>query len=770
MRDFIKKLFSDKSEETPRKSKGKLLILLAVFALAFLILAGRLMWLQLFKGKEYAEKAYKQQQAGRTLDPVRGKIYDSNGNILATSLTASKVSVNSNYINTLAENGKINLYETRGKIATKLSETLGVSYNDVMTALEKKSSYAVVATKIDTEKGKEIAKWTKDNIPGAIYVDNTFIRYYPNGNLGSHVLGFTGTDDQGLVCGVEVALNDYLTGTPGRVIADIDTSGNELPYDQVRRIDAVNGYNAILTIDINIQSIAERKLREAVVSYGVEEGACCIIMDPKTCDVLAMASYPVFDPNDPYGYPVDANLAIPIEEWQGNSEVGVEILNATVWRNKALTDTYEPGSTFKALVTTMLLDEATVTKETKVTDDALSLAGWTIRCWADNDDTEEDESHGEETFEEAVINSCNPVFAKMALKLGLERFYRYVEAFGFRNKTGIMLSGEASSIIHPQPTTIDLAVAAFGQRFQVSAIQMATAYCALANGGTLCTPRIVKYLTDENGNVVKSFETEVLRRVVSEDTCKETLGILQKVVDEGTGSNAYIPGYRIAGKTGTSETTDTAETGRYVVSFAGIAPAEDPEIVVLVVLDHPTVGSIGGGAIAAPVAGEIIEEVLTYKGIEKKYTQDDFKRLTMDYYVPDYTQQTVQEVLAKMGSTFKGKVIGDDTSLTATVIAQYPPAQTPVTRGSVIFLYTSENAEHAKVIVPDLTGLTIDESFNLLNSMDLNMTGHRIGKVVWQDIPAGTEVEVGTAVNLAIRNTDMETSENAGAEENGEGT
>jgi len=487
------------------------------------------------------------------------------------------------------------------------------------------------------------------------------------------------------------------------------------------------------------------------VKYNVLEGGSVTVMNAKNADVLAMVSYPDFNLNDPYAKPA----GVEKEDWIGNASEDVQILSTTVWRNKALTDTYEPGSTFKTITAAIGLEENKISPGTMVSDSPLELSGWTIHCWKTNGD------HGTETFAEAIKNSCNPVLAKLSLDIGLSTYYSYVDAFGFNDRTGIAIAGEAASIIHDNPSEIDMAVMAFGQRFQITPIQLATAYCALANGGTLYQPRIVKELRDSDGITVKTYDSVAVRQVVSEETCSEIMEILEAVVASGTGSNAYVSGYRVAGKTGTSETTETETTGRYIASFIGVAPADDPEIVVLVMLDHPDLESgASGGRQAAPVAGEIIEKTLDYMGVARRYTDLDKQAMMVKNYVPNITGLTVTEALRELKyAGLAGNVIdlpedGDKDSLT--VVAQSPAGGEYITDGSTVVLYVNAETEHQLVRVPDLTGYTLDEAYSTLNQMGLNMSAGSIGNVISQNIPGGTMVERGTVLVLDMENSNTE--------------
>ena len=609
----------------------------------------RIAWIQFVRGEEYQKRAYLQQNNGRIIPANRGTIFDRNGNILAISVNARQVSVNQQTIIKEGEaRGDVKAYQEL--VARALADILDLNYETVLEKVQSVGRYKEIARKIDVEVGEQVEGWIKKNKIKGVHVDEDVRRYYQT--TPCYILGFTGRDDQGLVCGVEVALDKMLAGKAGRIVTEVDAKGVELPFDAERRIEPVNGYNATLTIDITIQYMVEQALQKAVIDQGVIGGAAGIVMNPNNGDILAMASWPNFNLNDPYACPPDMDPS----SWTGNSSESVQILSTTVWRNKALTDTYEPGSTFKAITSAAVLEEGIANPSTIVNDAPLKLSGWTIRCWRKTYD------HGNETFLEAIKNSCNPVFAKLSLKLGIKKFYSYLDAFGFTRKTGLGLTGEADSIIHKDPKEIDMAVAAFGQRLQITPIQLITAYSAIANGGNLLTPRIVKELTDEHGNVVMRYDTKVVRQVLSKETANTLLSMLEETVASGGGSNAYVTGYRVAGKTGTSQTPETDTTGRYVASFCGIAPADNPQIVILIVLDHPTVGVTSGGRQAAPVARELIEKILEYMEVERRYTELDKDKMLVKYKVPDLSELTLSEAIDELKkNNLSYRIVGDYT-------------------------------------------------------------------------------------------------------------
>ena len=577
--------------------KRRLMAVLILFSALFIAILGRTAYVQLIQGPQIQGKAYFQQNAVKSISPSRGNIYDRNGSTLAISMPAENVVANPKDI--AKAKGDVN------QIAQKLEGVLGVSKDEIVKKLSNDSYFETIKSKVDKSVADNVRDLIKTNNIKGIYLVEDTKRFYPNDNLAAHVIGFTNSDGHGLQ-GIEKTMENYLKGTPGEVLSEVDAGGRLSPIEDAKKIDVQNGLNVVLTIDETIQSIASKALEEAITKNNVIGGGVAIVMDPQNGDVLAMVSYPDFNLNDPYKAPVSPD--IDPKTWNGTSQKGVEVLNSTVWRNKAVSNTYEPGSTFKALPAAAALEEGTVTPDTLIDDSPVHIDTWTINSFIGYN------YRGKIPFRDGVYESSNPVFVRVAQGLGINRFYQYARAFGLNDRTNIDLPGEQNSIFQKNPKEIDLAANAFGQRFNITPIQLATAYTAIANGGKLMKPRLVKELTDSEGTVVKTFEPEVTRNVISKQTSDTLKQILEGVVAEGSGKAAYVKGYRIAGKTGTSETT-TSDV--YVASFAGLAPVDRPAINVLVTLFNPRGESYFGGAVAAPVAGKIIEDTLTYLGVPR---------------------------------------------------------------------------------------------------------------------------------------------------------
>ncbi|MBE7056936.1 MAG: PASTA domain-containing protein [Ruminococcaceae bacterium] len=731
--------------KTSPKVKTRIVILCLIVSALLVALLVRVAWIQFIRGEEYTKLAYEQQNSGRTIPATRGTIKDSEGNVLAISVSARQVSVNQTMIKTQGEKlGDVEAYQK--KIADKLAEILELDSEEVLAKIQTTGRYREIARKVEVDVANKIEAWKDEEKIKGVYIDEDIKRYYPNNELAAHILGFTGRDDQGLVCGVEVALDSYLAGTPGRVIAAVDSLGNELPYAEETRVEPQNGNNVELNININIQAICEEVLQETAAKWNVTEGCAAIVMDPNEGKILAMASNPSFDLNNPYACPEGMDPTL----WTGHTAENVEVLNSTVWRNKCLTDTYEPGSTFKAITGSIGVEYGIVNKDSMVDDGDLFLADWQIGCWKDG-------GHGIVTFASAVKNSCNGVFARLALDIGNDIFYKGLENFGFYQKTGVLLAGEANSIIHTNPTEIDRAVAGFGQRIQVTPMQMIRAYCAIANGGYLLTPQLVNEVTDQDGNVVIRYEKEVERQVISEATAKEMLAMLEGVVTTGTGHNAYVAGYRVAGKTGTSETIETDATDRFVASFCGIAPVDDPQIVVLVMIDHPDqrIATASGGRMAAPAAAEIIERSLEYLGVERRYTEEEKSNFLLQSQVPDLAGKNVAEAIWALESRgLQGKIIGEysgEDAYKTKVVGQMPAPHIILNRNSEVVVYVGEEPETRPTVkVPDLVGCSLADAYVILGEKGLGMIAKQSGTVISQSIASGTDVELGTVITLEL--------------------
>lgn len=574
-------------------AKKRLIFVLAGFTLLVLLLAVKLFFLQIVEGKKYENMAVQQAFQNRIISPKRGLILDRNYEELAVNVPVETIYMNPNIVRESVSD--------LNKAAGEMADILSIDKNSLLAKLNKSNQYEVIIKKADKTLSDKFKDWIKASEVNGIYFTQEDKRYYPNQRLASQLIGFTGTDNQGLA-GIELSMEKYLLGQPGVVSGYADASGQVLLENKGKGINVQDGLNVVLTIDSDLQSYVEKVLQEAVDVNKVVNGGVAIAMDPRNGQILAMATKPDFDPNKPFEVPLNSETETGTKP---QDEAKAQEAAEKLWINKAVSFTYEPGSTFKSVTATASLEEGIIAPESEVVDEPVKVSGWTINSMKPG-------GHGKETFVQSVYNSDNPVFVKLSIALGIDRFYSYVKAFGFKNKTGIELPGEAIGIFQPKPEVIDMATASFGQSFQITPIQMITAYTAIENGGQLLKPQIVKELTDSKGNVVKLFGTQVVRNAISGQTSDTFRNILEGVVSEGTGKEAYLEGYRIAGKTGTSETIVNGKRSDevYIASFMGFAPADDPKISVLVILDHPAGDSYYGGKVAAPVAAQIIKYAL----------------------------------------------------------------------------------------------------------------------------------------------------------------
>ncbi len=508
----------------------------------------------------------------------------------------------------------------------------------------------------------------------------------------------------------------------------MDGLGREIPFSDNIEIAPADGKDIYLTIDKNIQLLTQEALRIAVDEYKALEGGTIIVMEPDTGKILAMASYPEFDANEPYGGRDDI------------SNEDVDKLQQFVWRNKAISDTYEPGSTFKVITAAAVLEEGIYSVDDIIEAGPVTVEGWQINHWM------EDPGHSE-TFRDAMYMSSNPVFVRAAQKLGINRFYEYVKKFGFMDITGISLPGEGNSIFREKPSELDMAVNSFGQRFQITPIQLISAYCAIANGGYLVKPYIVDRIVDPDNRISFESSANIYRQVISKETSDTLKEMLEGTVTYGTGKNAYVKGYRVAGKTGTSETLQTEE-GRYIASFAGFAPVDSPKVAILVIIDHPSIEHHGGGFVAAPVAGELLEDILVYLRVEKEYTEFDMEIISKETVIPDITgmePEKAEELLRSQRINYH--MVG---SIGESVVRQLPNPGEVVSQNPVVILFESEK-ENRIVEVPDLKGFTADEALYRLKSMNLNVIYKGSGEVISQSPDKGDMVEPGSIIEIELR-------------------
>lgn len=686
------------------------LLYLAAFALVALI--GRLAWIQFLRGGELQSKALELRTRDIPVEAKRGNIYDRHGQLLVTSVSADSLYA----IPYLISDPQ--------KVAAKLAPILEIDTEHLLQILTRKSCFEWVARRLTPS---TVEKVKKLNLPGLFFVEES-IRHYPLPTLASHVLGFTGVDNQGLT-GVEKVFDSQLRGVSGRIVVEQDATGRDVPGAIHRYIPPRPGNNLVLTLDKTIQQFVERELDKIVAKYDPKL-AVIILMDPRTGEILAMGNRPSFD--------LTNWMTAPQHVWDRNP---------AIWYN------YEPGSTFKIFTMAAALSEGVTRPSDRFYDPGyIKVADRYIRCWADG-------GHGSQTFEEVVMNSCNPGFIEVGLRLGKEKFYTYIKDFGFGSSTGIDLPGEASGILidEKKVTNLNLATMSIGQSIAVTPIQLLTAACAVANGGVLMRPQLVKEIRDPSGEVIASFQPQPLRRVLSPEKARQVADLLCAVVLKGTGRNAFIEGYRVAGKTGTAQVVGEGGgyvSGKYVASFVGFAPADNPRICALVMVAEPKGGIYYGSQVAAPVFREVVGDTLHYlrvpeaPGLEKPPNPFIYEEPAAKVRVPNvinYPLDTARKMLQESGLTVvvqgEGRV----------VLGQTPAAGTEVLRGTAVVLDLEEpgvKPHEQAVTVPNLAGLTVTEAAEILAGMGLGLEAVGVGQAVEQQPKPGTKVPRGSSIRV----------------------
>ena len=714
-------------------SKKKIIVVLMILAVGLLYVLGFLVYRQFVQGAELQRMAIEQQTRESTVSSNRGVIYDRNGKVLAQNSSVVTITASPKDVKNA---GKID------ETAQTLADLLGLDKDELSQKLNQDTEHVVIKKKVDVETA---AKVREQELKGVFFVDDTK-RFYPYGSLAAHVVGFTGTDNQGL-SGVEMVYEKYLKGLPGRIISNRNDSP-DMQYEKYEGSEG--GYNVVLTIDEVIQHFVESELEQACKDHDVRNGAACIIMNAKNGDILAMATYPSFDLNDPFTVS-DPTVKQQIDALSGDDKTKKynEEINKQ-WRNKAVVDSYEPGSTFKSITASMALEEGVVSlNEVFHCGGYLKVADTKINCW-------KTVGHGSITFVQGVEGSCNPVFMTIGARVGAKNFYKYYKAFGFSETTGFDLPGEASGSFHDMSrfNEVELATSSFGQTFTVTPLQLVTAYSAITNNGRMVRPHIAKQIIDNDGNVVESFDTHIIRQVISEETSQTMRNILEGVVSRGAGKNAYIKGYRVAGKTGTSEKIPR-NNGKYIASFVGFAPSNDPEIIGLVMLDEPMGDSHMGGATAAPTFKNIFDNVLRYMNIEPQYTEEELA--TLENTVPNVEGMSKADAINKFsGSNLRYNIVGKG----STVVSQVPKGGSSLPDGSTVVLYTEEQGS-TQVSVPNVIGMTASAANVALTNAGLNLkqvnenNSERGTATVNKQTPeAGTMVEKGSVVSVQFSYSD----------------
>lgn len=743
------------------------LFLLSVCGIAaFIVLAAKLYDIQIVHHDEYEAAAIAQQVRETTVSAARGTLYDRNGRILAISAGVDTIYISPAEI----ERG----HEDAEAIAKGLSEILGVDYETILKrAQNTKSWYEVVARKVEPEVSEKVREFKAEGGYSGIKIEADTKRYYPNGSLASHVIGFVGLENKGLG-GIEARYDSLLSGKNGYVMRSTTAAGTDMLYSSYEDyVDAEDGQSLSLTIDSTIQYYIEKHLAQAVADYDIQNGAAAICMEVDTGAILSMASLGNFDLNDYQTISAEAEAEIRAAA-QSDEEYNelYSLAQQLQWRNKAISDTYEPGSTFKIITLAMALEEGVVSENSSFyCGGSMNVLGRgsPLKCWKYG-------GHGSQSLTQAVQHSCNVAFVNIGQLVGEEKFYEYAEGFGFIDrtqdtsqqltaKTGIDLGGESGSIwwsedVFCNPENLSqLAAASFGQTFNITPIQLITAVSACVNGGRLMKPYLVQSVEDSEGNIVSQTEPELVRQVISEETSATVRKILEQVVGdqkEGTGHNAYVAGYRIGGKTGTSTKTteEIAGNKEYIVSFIGFAPADDPEIAILVLLDDPSSESgiyISGGQMAAPVVGKMMADILPYLGYEPEYTDAELENI--DRPVPEVAGMSLAEAQrALTESGFKSRIIGEGD----TVTDQLPRPGVVIASGSEVLLYAGQSPAPTQETMPDVRGLSYAEAVERLGDIGVYLSSGNSSTdaanliVSGQSIAPGTAVEHGTVVDVTL--------------------
>lgn len=725
-----------------RSKKWLVVLLLVGFGLAI----GRLFYFSIIKGDELQKKAYSLQLRDTTISAKRGSIYDTNGKTLAQSATVWQVVLAPAYFKT---------DEQRTYVAQKLAEILDLNQNDVYEKTKENNYYSVVKRKVETTEKEKVLKLSKElakkyDLGNVIELIEDYKRYYPYGDFASTIIGFTGMDGVGRE-GIEYQYDTQLTGVPGRVITAKDVHGTEMPYKYEQKIDAQDGNNITLTIDETIQHIMEKYLQQGIKQHKVQDRAVAIMMEVKTGAILGMAVEGGYDLNDPFTI-ADSSTQKEIDKLPNSEKEAAEVeALQKQWRNKAVADTYYPGSVFKVITSCMGWSDGVITDSSTYT----CTGSYVPFEGADAIHCHNTAGHGTQTYKQALSNSCNPAFMMIGQAVGAEKFWEYYQAFGFSEKTGIDLPGEQSDIFFGDGSgkmqPMDLAVASFGQNFAITPIQMVTAIASVGNGGKLMQPYIVKEITDSDGNVVESKTPIVKRQVVSEEVTKKVIDAMEENATNGSAKNGYVAGYKVAGKTGTSEKKIYHNDGsqEYIASFCGFAPADDPQVCLLVYFDDPVGDSYYGSAVAAPVFANIMNEVLPYLNVEAEYTEEEIAQ--MDTTAENYVGKSISEAESLVSSGgFTPVVMGSGD----TVISQVPTAQSRLPQQGTVVLYTDEESMNDDVVeVPDLTNMTVAQanSTAAMYNLNISVVGSNAdgeGISYSQGIKAGSKVKSGTVISV----------------------
>lgn len=720
------------------------ILILLILVLGFGAAVLRLTYLTTIQSSELQESAVDLQLADTTVSAKRGTIYDANGNVLAESASVWQVVMSPvNFKND----------KQRQAAAKGLSEIFDLEYNDVLEDTKQQSHYVIVKRRIESDEREKVLELIdtlkKDySCSGVIQLLDDYKRYYPKNSLASSVIGFTGSDDQGLE-GIEYEYDSYLSGTPGRIITAQNARGTDMPFRYEQNVESEDGNNVYLTIDETIQSICEKYMQKGVEDNNVLNKGVCIAMDVNTGAILAMVTTDGYDLNNPYELSAKDKKKIKSTPKKKQAEAESAALS-NMWRNKAVADTYMPGSVFKMCVASAALEENLVNEKTSFTcTGSILVEGETIHC-------SNISGHGTQNFVEVISNSCNPAFIQIGQMLGAGKFRQYYQGFGFSDKTGIDLPGEAEDSFWKEGKMggVDLAVASFGQNFTITPIQMITACAAVSNGGYVVQPHVVSKITDSKGNVIKTVDKKIKRQVISDDTSKKMKEYLEYNTERQGAAAGYISGYKVAGKTGTTEKrgvtkVESSFSEDYISSFCGYAPADDPQIAMLVFFDTPDGDAYYGSQVSSPVFINIMSEVLPYLDVKTSYTDEELGYV--DASAGDYTGVSVDEAkTAVEADGFTATVKGNG----STVISQIPTVSSGLQKGGSIVLYTDSDSQSETVSVPSLIGLSPDEVNNVASDYGLNVSFSGAttssGTSSSQNIEVGTSVSPGTVITVSF--------------------
>ena len=728
-----------KSQSGISIKKLKIIFIVVILILALLI--GRLGFLQFVEGGYLKDLAYNQQSINQIISPKRGDIYDSHGQVLATSASVDTITINPAKIKDSKKDSE-KTKELKEKVARAFSEIFELDYEETLAKVNSDSQVETIAKKVEKDKVDKLKTWMKDNdVYVGINIDEDTKRYYPHGTVLSQVIGSCGSDNQGL-SGIEYEWRSTLSGTPGKIVSAKSASQEEIPNAEETYIPAENGSDLTLTIDLKLQTIVEKYLKQAVEDNNVENGGNCIVMDPKTGDILAMATYPNYDLNNPFTPNEYVAKTYDSLDDQGKTNAIYKM-----WSNKSVQELYEPGSVFKLITASAALEENIT--GTDVAGD-FNCPGYEmvgnirVNCW------KTDGSHASQDLRHALENSCNPALIQLGNRIGTSTLYKYYKAFGFFDKTGVDLLGEATSIFLPENEVkpIERATYSFGQRFSITPLQMITAISAIANDGFLMKPRIVKSVTNKDTGAVTEIDTEEVRQVISSDTASKVKSMMQSVVEDGTGRRAAVTGYTVGGKTGTSEPMPGREDiDGYVATYVAISPVENTQVVLLLNLYKPPKSNHQGGTLAGPVVSQMLSEILPYLGIPSDADSIEDEDLIT---VPEIRNKTITEaekILNEKGFTTNISTSNDKNS--TLVVDQVPKPGFALSEGSIIMLYDQDT--RTSTTVPDLTGKSKYQATTELKNANLNISIEGSGTVVSQDPPKGSNVDAGTVVKVTLK-------------------